>query len=112
MRWSEMTAIEIYNLHRALYGVYSLSTKFKDKHMKLFNAFLVDEAQINLDLTPGTIEYCHTTNSIKVLCKDKKYVHFRSLRIVGKREISALDFYNGYIKNMPVEKRKCIVFNK
>lgn len=105
-----MTAVDVYNLYRALYGVHSLTTKFKDRQIKLFDAFIVDQAQTNVDLRPGTIEYCNTTNSIKVVCKDIKYVHFRSLRIVGKREISALDFYNGYIKNMPVEKRKYIAF--
>lgn len=105
-----MTAIDVYNLHRALFGVYTLTTKFKDRQMKLFDAFLVNQTQTNLDLSPGTIEYCNTTNSIKVLCKDKKYVHFRSLRIIGKKEITAVDFYNGYIKNMPIEKRKSIAF--
>lgn len=105
-----MTAIDVYNLHRALFGVYSLTTKFKDRQMKLFDAFIVDHNESNLDLSPGTIEYCNNTNSIKVLCKDKKYINFRSLRIIGKKEITALDFYNGYIKNMPIEKRKCIAF--
>lgn len=105
-----MTAKEVYNLHRALFGVQSLTTKFKDRQLKLFGAFLVDHTQNNLNLSPGTIEYCNTTNSVKVLCKDNRYVHFRSLRIIGKKEITALDFYNGYIKNMPIEKRNCIAF--
>lgn len=102
VRWSDMTAVQVYNLHRALYGIYHLSTKFRDKQMKLFNAFL-DSSSSKSDQTPGSIEYCHETNSIRVVCKDRRYVNFRSLRIVGKKEITALDFYNGYIKNVPTE---------
>lgn len=105
-----MSAIEIYNLYRALHGIYSLTTKFREKPMKLFDAFIDSDLQSDLSLTPGTLQYCDKTNSIKVLCKDRKHVNFKSMRIVGKKVITALDFYNGYVKNMPIEKRKCIAF--
>lgn len=78
--------------------------------MKLFDAFLHDTIlEENSHILPGTIQYCSMTNAVKVLCKDRRYIYFRSLRIVGKREISAIDFYNGYIKNTPLEKRNSIV---
>lgn len=105
-----MSASEVYNLYRAIYGLYPLSTKFKDKQLKLFDAFLLkDEIVVNKPI--GTMEYCAETNAIKILCKDQKYIYFKSLRIVGKKEITALDFYNGYIKNVPVEKRCIVVKN-
>lgn len=110
VRWTDMSAIEVYNLHRALHGIYPLTTKFRDKLTKLFDAFIDSDLQSDIDLTPGTIQYCNKTHSIKVLCKDRKYVNFKSIRIVGKREITALDFFNGYIKNMSLEKRQCIAF--
>lgn len=105
-----MNAVNIYNLHRAIYGLYPLTTRFKNEKMKLFDAFLHDsEEEKNYKIAPGSIQYCSKTNAVKVLCKDRKYIYFRSLRIVGKREISAIDFYNGYIKNTPLEKRSSIV---
>ncbi|XP_073943098.1 methionyl-tRNA formyltransferase, mitochondrial isoform X2 [Choristoneura fumiferana] len=107
VRWSEMTSIEVYNLYRAIYGLYPLTTTFRNNQVKLFDAFL--DSTEGSHNPVGTLEYCESTDAIKVLCKDRRYVYFRSLRIVGKKEITALDFYNGYIKNMPVEKRKCIV---
>lgn len=80
--------------------------------MKLFDAFLVDTEEI-VHKPIGSLEYCEKTNAIRVLCKDRRYIYFRSLRIVGKKQISALDFYNGYIKNLPVEKRQYLVcYNK
>lgn len=103
-----MDAIQVYNLYRAIYGLYPLMTKFRDKHMKLFDAFLENE-EVARDLLPGTLEYNENTNAIRIVCKDRRYIYFKAVRVVGKRKISALDFYNGYIKNVPVEKRQCMV---
>lgn len=105
--WSDMNAIEVYNLYRAIYGLYSLKTKFKDKEIKLFNAFLHNIEEIEqTGKPPGTIEYCEKTKALRILCRDRRYIYFTSLRIIGKREITALDFYNGYIKNVPLENRQ------
>ncbi|XP_021203016.2 methionyl-tRNA formyltransferase, mitochondrial isoform X2 [Bombyx mori] len=110
VNWAQMTSRDIYNLYRAIYGLYALSTKYKDKHLKLFNAFLSDEdTEENLYSPVGTVEYCKKRDAIRILCKDRKYIYFKSLRIVGKKEISALDFYNGYIKNLAVEKRAKVI---
>ncbi|XP_026755580.1 methionyl-tRNA formyltransferase, mitochondrial [Galleria mellonella] len=110
VRWTEMDALQVYNLYRAIYGLYPLTTKFRDKQMKLFNAFIQEDGTVADTSVPvGTLEYCQKFNAIRILCKDRKYVYFKSLRIVGKREISALDFYNGYIKNVSGNDRKCIV---
>lgn len=109
VKWSEMSAEDVYNLYRAVYGIYSLTTTFRNKQMKLFQCFLHNTDDIIKDVKPiGFIEYCHTTDAIRVLCKDRKYVYFKSLRIVGKREISALDFYNGYIKNASTDIRNSL----
>ncbi|KAJ8733270.1 hypothetical protein PYW08_001568 [Mythimna loreyi] len=109
VRWSQMTAVEVYNLFRAIYSLYSLTTTFKDKQMKLFDAFLHDDKIDHSDKPVGTLEFNAETNAIRILCKDRRYIYFKSVRIVGKRQISALDFYNGYIKNVPLEKRECTV---
>ncbi|XP_041971339.1 methionyl-tRNA formyltransferase, mitochondrial [Aricia agestis] len=106
VRWKEMTAKEVYNLYRAVYGLYPLSTKFRDKNMKLFKAFLLKTEEVDTSQEVGAIQYCSKTNAVRILCKDRRYIYFKSLRIVGKREISALDFYNGYIKNVSLDKRK------
>ncbi|XP_047984137.1 methionyl-tRNA formyltransferase, mitochondrial isoform X2 [Leguminivora glycinivorella] len=109
VRWSDMTATEVYNLYRAIYGLYPLTTTFRNKQLKLFDAFLDETVNNSVTKPVGSVEYCEKKNAIKILCKDKTYIYFRSLRIVGKKEITGLDFYNGYIKNMPIEKRKCMV---
>ncbi|KAL0882463.1 hypothetical protein ABMA27_000936 [Loxostege sticticalis] len=109
VRWSEMDALQVYNLYRAIFGLYPLTTTFRNKQMKLLNAFLDTMEVEENNLPAGTLQYCKRTNALKFLCKDKRYIYFKSVRIVGKREISALDFYNGYIKNTSVEKRSSIV---
>lgn len=76
--------------------------------MKLFDAFLVNEEAVE-DKSPGTLEYNENTNAIRIVCKDRRYIYFKAVRVVGKRKISALDFYNGYIKNVPVENRQCMI---
>lgn len=113
VRWNEMSSRDVYNLYRAIYGLYPLTTKFKDKQMKLFNAFLVENDKECSNKLIGSLEYCHENQAIKILCKDKKYIYFKTLRIIGKREISALDFYNGYIKSMLSDsnKNKLICYN-
>nr|XP_034829975.1 methionyl-tRNA formyltransferase, mitochondrial isoform X2 [Maniola hyperantus] len=107
--WNEKSAREVYNLYRAIYGLYPLTTKFRDKQMKLFDAFLVETDPEFNEKSVGTLEYCENTKAIRILCKDKRFIYFKSLRIVGKREISALDFYNGYIKNIVLDKRKIVI---
>ncbi|XP_047022561.1 methionyl-tRNA formyltransferase, mitochondrial [Helicoverpa zea] len=110
VRWAEMSSVEVYNLYRAIYGLYPLTTTFKDKQMKLFDAFIHEAEKVDHSQKPvGTLEYSETTNAIRILCKDRRYIYFKSLRIVGKRQISALDFYNGYIRNVPGDKRECTV---
>lgn len=104
-----MTAVEVYNLFRAIYSLYPLTTTFKNKQMKLFDAFIQDDKVDHSDKPVGTLEYSEEANAVRILCKDRRYIYFKSLRIVGKRQISALDFYNGYIKNVPVDKRECTV---
>ncbi|KAG6441513.1 hypothetical protein O3G_MSEX001805 [Manduca sexta] len=109
VRWHDMTARDVYNLHRAIYGLYPLSTKFRDKRLKLFDAFIHNPDEVDNNNPIGYLEYCNKTDAIRVLCKDKRYVYFKSLRIVGKRQIEAIDFYNGYIKNMAIKDRNGLV---
>ncbi|XP_045766100.1 methionyl-tRNA formyltransferase, mitochondrial [Maniola jurtina] len=109
VNWTENSAKEVYNLYRAIYGLYPLTTKFRDKQMKLFDAFLVETDPEFNEKSVGTLEYCENTKAIRILCKDKRFIYFKSLRIVGKREISALDFYNGYIRNITLDKRKFVI---
>lgn len=105
-----MTATQVYNLYRALYSLYPLTTTFRGKPMKLFNAFLIKNQKPEYEKKPiGSLEYCKKTDAIRILCKDNKYIYFKSLRILGKREITALDFYNGYIKNVSLDRRKLVV---
>lgn len=104
-----MSAKDVYNLYRAIYGLYPLTTKFRDKQIKLFNAFLINSEPENTNKSVGSLEYCENTKAIRILCKDKQFIYFRTLRVLGKREISALDFYNGYIKNVPLDKRNVVI---
>ncbi|CAH2105435.1 unnamed protein product [Euphydryas editha] len=109
VRWFDMSAEDVYNLYRAIYGLYPLTTKFREKQIKLFNGFLVENDPEYTNKSVGSLEYCEKTKAIRVLCKDKKFIYFRSLRVLGKREISALDFYNGYIKNVSIDKRNVVI---
>ncbi|XP_077295670.1 methionyl-tRNA formyltransferase, mitochondrial [Arctopsyche grandis] len=105
--WEEMTSNRVCNLSKALYGIYHLETKFKNHHVKLKRLYLCtkdNQPDNYADQTmrrPGHFDFIKDKNIVRVWCKDNMCVYFNSIQVKGKREMSALDFRNGYMKNVP-----------
>lgn len=56
VKWNEMTAKDVYNLQRALTGIFSLRTTFQGKPIKILGiklSTLVPRDENNLKLNPG-----------------------------------------------------------
>ena len=105
VNWQEMEARKVYNLHRALTGMYSLTTRWHGLPIKLLEPSLnigisePDQQTSNRRLlnTPGCVELDHTRSFLRVLCADNQWIGFRALIVPGKKPMSPQDFYNGYL---------------
>src|SRR4051794_18407925 len=84
---------------------YSLSTKFNNKIIQLHNISLPSLSQQQLlsqhgkTLRPGTILIRHLEQSSPVayvVCAGNSFITFNSVKVEGKREVSILDWINGY----------------
>ena len=105
VNWQSMSSIQVFNLHRALVGLYPLSTSWHGLPIKLLEPVLLDEI---LDIpertsnswllnSPGYVEFDRSGHFLRVLCADNKWIGFRVVRIQGKKPMTAHDFYNGFI---------------
>ncbi|XP_069690111.1 methionyl-tRNA formyltransferase, mitochondrial [Periplaneta americana] len=110
--WKNMDAETVYNLYRALAGLYSLRTSWHGMMVKLFEPSLelevCDREQRTSNSwllnTAGCVELDPTGNYLRVLCANKQWIGFRAIGVPGKKRMSPQDFYNGYIsKHSAVE---------
>ncbi|XP_014245621.1 methionyl-tRNA formyltransferase, mitochondrial isoform X2 [Cimex lectularius] len=130
--WSKLSALEVYNLHRALSSIFPLKTHWHGQSVKLISLELDKElkkidnemrssSQSALsflndgfegvpkttkikksDTNAGNLEFCKITKIIKVKCCDGNNVIVRTIR-VGKKTISAVDFFNGFMSKKSKE---------
>ncbi|XP_051171526.1 methionyl-tRNA formyltransferase, mitochondrial isoform X2 [Leptopilina boulardi] len=100
IKWKEMNAKNVYDLNRALTGLYSLKTNFNNKVIKIFgiqvfsNSINVIQSEKN---EPGTAFYHKETDSLIVKCKDNTWVSIKTIGVPGKPKLSALNFANGFL---------------
>ncbi|KAJ9579551.1 hypothetical protein L9F63_004810, partial [Diploptera punctata] len=103
--WENMSSIQVFNLYRALVGLYPLSTTWHGMHIKLLEPVLLDKT---LDISertsnswllssPGCVELDRSGRILRVLCADNKWIGFQVVRIQGRKPMSAQDFHNGFI---------------
>jgi methionyl-tRNA formyltransferase len=110
IKWQNMEARKIYNLHRALTGLYSLTTTWHGLPIKLLEPSLEtgickQEQQTRnswLLKRPGCVEFNHKGRFLHVLCADSKWISFRAIVVPGKKPMSPKDFYNGYMSKHSV----------
>ena len=103
--WQKMSSIQVFNLHRALVGLYSLSTSWHGLSIKLLEPVLLDDKLSVSERTsnswllnsPGCIELDHSERILRVLCADNKWIGFKMVKIQGRKSMTAQDFYNGFI---------------
>ncbi|XP_078040849.1 methionyl-tRNA formyltransferase, mitochondrial isoform X2 [Augochlora pura] len=99
VKWNEMSARNIYNLHRALMGLYPLSTRFINKTVKLYDITVTDESIATkfIDKAPGMVMYDEVNDALIIKCKNEGCIWVKNIGIQGKPVMSANDFNNGYI---------------
>jgi methionyl-tRNA formyltransferase len=110
IKWQDIEAREVYNLHRALTGLYSLTTTWHGLPIKLLEPSLEtgtckqEQQTRNSGLLkrPGRVEFDHKGYFLHVLCADSKWVSFRAIVVPGKKPMSPQDFYNGYMSKRSV----------
>ncbi|XP_017885771.1 methionyl-tRNA formyltransferase, mitochondrial [Ceratina calcarata] len=98
--WNEMSATRVYNLQRALFGLHPIRTSFNDLKIKLFNMQTVESELVAKQFegdAPGTVMYNKTIDALIVKCKEESFVSVKKITVVGKRTMSARDFYNGFL---------------
>lgn len=89
------TALEIYNLYRALYSFKPLTTRWNNLHVKLIELTLSKSDVVRIE-PPGTVEYIKLDKCIRVFCGNGSSVCVYKLALEGKKTMSAADFYNGF----------------
>ena len=104
--WEHMSARKIYNLGRALTGLYPLFTTWNSTPIKLFDVELCEEVSNVTALgMPGFVAYDRSDLLIKVRCADGQWISVKSVAVHNKKLISARDFNNGYVKKQQMEHR-------
>ncbi|KAF7403041.1 hypothetical protein HZH66_005308 [Vespula vulgaris] len=77
IKWDEMSAIDIYNLQRALVGLYPLTTKFRNTMIKLLDIKKIEKpnhlSHLQLDI-PGVATFDKVNKVLIVKCKDDSWI--------------------------------------
>lgn len=97
-----MTAEKIFNLGRAVDGIFPVQTTWNGRPVKLFK---IRKGDITSTKNPGYVEYDSEKTLLKVLCSDLQFITVKKIGLVGKKIMSAKDFNNGYVKKEPPDCR-------
>ncbi|XP_071502417.1 methionyl-tRNA formyltransferase, mitochondrial-like [Diadema antillarum] len=92
---------KIDRLSRALSGQMSLLTLFEGKELRLEQMLPPrqnDGTTLPDDPAPGSVCYCRERDAIYVCCKDG-WVAFQSISPIGRRRMTAKEFYNGFLSS-------------
>ncbi|XP_071646363.1 methionyl-tRNA formyltransferase, mitochondrial isoform X1 [Temnothorax longispinosus] len=99
VKWDEMTAKNVYDLHRALLGSYSLKTKFDGTGIKL-----LDVRQTSISSTgvknadvPGFAKFDWKSKQLIVTCKGPSWISVTKVIVEKCSVMSAQAFANGFI---------------
>ncbi|XP_075145298.1 methionyl-tRNA formyltransferase, mitochondrial isoform X2 [Haematobia irritans] len=101
--WNQLSATEVHNRHRALFGFKSLTSKFQMKTIELLELDLPppNTVQISNSMSsPGSLIYHKERKCLIVECAKNTFIEVYRLRMEGKKAMSALDFNNGFLKKL------------
>lgn len=101
VKWNDLSALEVYNLYRALFGLYELKTTWQGIPIKLLCLTLRDFNDNGMEsiklksLPPGSVRYSGEHQVLLVTCRDKP-IGVCTLAVKGKL-YCAKNFYRGFI---------------
>ncbi|KAM0731396.1 Methionyl-tRNA formyltransferase, mitochondrial [Formica fusca] len=107
VKWDEMTAKNIYDLHRGLLGLYPLTTKFGDKTIKLFDVQQTSKPISGTNAendVPGLVKFDRKSSALIVACKGPSWISIKRVIMAGHSPMSAMDFRNGFMQGKMKEK--------
>ncbi|KAI1280605.1 Methionyl-tRNA formyltransferase, mitochondrial [Halotydeus destructor] len=119
--FATMAANEVDRRCRALSSLVNLFTYWVDgTELKLHNYVKLSEVQaFNLDslvtedkLVPGHVFYHKKRKVLCFRCADGNWVAFRRLALKGKKQMTALEFYNGYVNQLQTKNSEPIVLKE
>lgn len=96
--WRTMRADQVYAHHLALGHLYPLQTTWQGHAIKLLECTLIDERR---DGDVGMLAFDWQRKQLTVTCQDNSVLHVGKVKLSGKPSISAVDFLNGYLKQVP-----------
>ncbi|KAL6420003.1 hypothetical protein ACFW04_011017 [Cataglyphis niger] len=102
VKWDEMTAKNVYDLHRGLLGLYPLTTKFCDKTVKLFD--VQQTYMIDMKHFPGLVRFDRKNSALIVACKGPSWISVKKIIMTGHSPMTAMDFRNGFMQGKMKEK--------
>ncbi|GLG93019.1 Uncharacterized protein GBIM_00527 [Gryllus bimaculatus] len=110
--WNKMSALQIYNLWRALVGIHPLISKWHGITIKIFSVELhqSDIAMESVDqflnsVQPGYVYYHRPSKLLRVKCSDGNWISVANIGLPAKKPMSCKDFYNGYISKVQLKDR-------
>ncbi|KAJ8961726.1 hypothetical protein NQ318_021326 [Aromia moschata] len=112
VRWDELSSSQIYNLDRAMSGLFPLTTSWEGIPLKLIGireSAFSESAFGDIDetfLKPGFLSYNKRSKTLKVVCAMRTCVSVEKIGVFGKRIMTGSEFCIGYcIHKLPPDKR-------
>lgn len=100
-----MTALEVYDLYRALYSFRQLVTSFKGGQVKLLEVSISTDSDSKDHAAAGQIKFSKKSKKILVGCGDGKAVEIVKLMYI-KKTMTAADFHNGFLSKINDNEKK------
>lgn len=98
--WNTMTAREVFNLFRALYGFRPILTGFDNVLVKLLDIRIHECSSVEGLSSGGSFSFDRSNNRLIVKCADSS-ISVGQLQVVGKPKMNAVQFMNGFVKKRP-----------
>ncbi|XP_053954217.1 methionyl-tRNA formyltransferase, mitochondrial [Anastrepha ludens] len=103
VNWSQISAEQLHRRFRALFGFKHLNTRFQNKIVQLVDVKLpvLQETPAYLNNGEcGKFMYDRKRRCVLVRCAGDSYIELHQLRVEGKRVMTAMEFNNGFLKEM------------
>ncbi|KAH0554881.1 methionyl-tRNA formyltransferase, mitochondrial [Cotesia glomerata] len=100
VNWNELSAKNLYDIQRALTGIYPLITNYNGEKMKIFGIKLLNnpsDKSITSQITPGLMMFDKKLNLLIVQCKDGNWISVEQVSLANRKKMSAKEFYNGFL---------------
>ncbi|XP_053594412.1 methionyl-tRNA formyltransferase, mitochondrial isoform X1 [Microplitis demolitor] len=100
INWDELTAKNVYDIQRALTGIYPLITNFEGNKIKIYGIKLFNH-RTNMTATskiiPGLMSYDKKFDLLIIQCEDGNWISVNQVSMANRKKLSAKEFYNGFL---------------